>query len=74
MGWSGKKNGDLLALVVAPVFEVLITVVGVVVMVLIAAGNRLADLVPLMPSVQVVLSSISLGAVVEIKAEPHAAG
>jgi hypothetical protein len=80
MGWSGKKNGELLALMVAQGFEVLITVdqnlrhqqhlqaVGVAVMVLIAASNRLADLVPLMLSAQVSLSSISPGDVVEITA------
>jgi hypothetical protein len=80
MGWSGTKNGALLALMVAQGFEVLVTVdqnlhhqqniqaVGVAVIVLVAASNRLADLVPLMPSAQVALSSISPGDVVEITA------
>jgi len=60
IGWSGKKNGELLALMVAQGFEVLITVdqnlrhqqnlhaVGVAVIVLVAASNRLAHLIPLM--------------------------
>ena len=78
VGWSGKKNGALLALMVAQGFEVLMTVdqnlrhqqnlqaSGVAVIVLVAASNRLADLLPLMPSAQVALSSISPGDVVEI--------
>ena len=80
MGWSGKKNGELLALMVAQDFEVLITVdqnlrhqqnlqaVGVAVIVLVAASNRLADLMLLLPSAHVALSSISPGDVVEITA------
>jgi hypothetical protein len=80
MGWSGKKNGELLALMVAQGFEVLMTVdqnvrhqqnlqaFDVAVIVLVGASNRLADLVPLMPSAQVALSSISHGDVVEITA------
>jgi DNA-binding transcriptional LysR family regulator len=80
MGWSGKKNGALLALMVAQGFDVLITVdqnlhhqqnlrvVGVAVIVLVAASNRLAELVPLMPSALVALSSIGPGDVVEITA------
>jgi hypothetical protein len=78
MGWSGKKNGTLLALMVAQGFEVLITVdqnlrhqqnlamLGVAVIVLVAASNRLADLVPLMPAAQLALNSINPGDVVEI--------
>ncbi len=80
LGWSGKKNGALLALMVDQDFEVLMTVdqnlrhqqnlrvVGVAVIVLVAASNRLADLMPLMPSAHLALSSISPGDVVEITA------
>lgn len=62
MSWSGTKNGALLALMDAQGFEVLVTVdqnsrhqqnlqaIGVAVIVLVAASNRLVDLVPLMPS------------------------
>jgi PIN like domain len=80
MGWSGKKNGELLALMTAQGFEVLLTVdqglryqqdlqaAGIALIVLVAASNRLADLAPLMPSVQAALGSISPGDVVEITA------
>jgi hypothetical protein len=78
MGWSGKKNGDLLQLMAGHGFEVFLTAdqnlrhqqnlsaCGVAVIVLIAASNRLADLSPLMPSVQVSLASVSPGDVLEI--------
>src|ERR1700730_8394307 len=76
MGWSGKKNGELLQLMAAQTFEVLLTVdqsirhqqnlqaVGVAVVVLVAPSNRLADLVPLMPSAITSLGSIKPGEVV----------
>lgn len=78
MGWSGKKNGELLQLMAGQNFEVLLTVdqslrhqqnvqaVGVAVIVLVAASNRLADLVPLMPAALASLSSIKPGDVIEI--------
>jgi hypothetical protein len=78
MGWSCKKNGELLQLMVAQGFEVLLTVdqnlrhqqklqaAGVAVVILVAPSNRLADLVPLAPSVQAALSSIKAGDVVEV--------
>src|SRR5438046_10108150 len=62
MGWSGKKNGELLQLLSGQGFEVLVTVdqsirhqqnlqaAGVAVVVLIAPSNRLADQVPWMPA------------------------
>jgi PIN like domain len=80
MGWSGKKNGELLQLMAGQGFEVLLTVdqrirhqqnlqaLGVGVVVLVAATNRLADLVPLMPSALARLGSIQPGDVVEITA------
>src|SRR4051812_37379354 len=80
MGWSGKKNGELLRLMVAQGFEVLITVdqnlryqqnlrsVGIAVVVLIAAGNHLDSLRLLMPSVRTALESIAAGDIVEITA------
>src|SRR5438067_11917328 len=73
MGWSGKKNGDLLRLMVPQGFEVLLTAdqnlqhqqnlkaAGVAVVVLAGATNRLADLVPLMPSARAALGSIQPG-------------
>jgi hypothetical protein len=80
MGWSGKKNGELLGLMAGQSFEVLVTVnqsirhqqnlqsAGVAVLVLVAPSNRLADLVPLVPSAQSALGSIKPGDVVEITA------
>jgi len=78
MGWSGKKNGELLRLMVGQGFEVFLTVdqnlryqqnlqaAGVAVVVLVAASNRLWELVPLMPSALAALGSIRPGDVVEI--------
>src|SRR5262245_42132232 len=73
MGWSGKKDTELLGLMAGDGFEVLLTVdqnirhqqnlksIGVAVIVLVAASNRLADLVPLMPSALAALGSIQPG-------------
>ena len=61
MGWTGKKNGELLALMAGAGFDVLLTVdqnlrhqqnlaaAGVAVVVMVAPSNRLMDLVPLVP-------------------------
>jgi hypothetical protein len=80
MGWAGKKNGELLALIATDGFEVLLTVdqniryqqnlvaAGVAVVVLVAATNRLADLLPLVPSALAALTAIKPGDVVEITA------
>jgi predicted nuclease of predicted toxin-antitoxin system len=63
MGWSGKKNGELLALMASQGFEVLVTTdsnlryqqnisaSGVAVIVMFSVTNRLAELLPLVPSV-----------------------
>ncbi len=71
-GWSGKKNGELLALMSAAGFEVLLTVdqgiphqqnlraAGVAVVVLFGASNQLADLLPLVPDLLVTLVSFRL--------------
>jgi hypothetical protein len=80
MGWSGIKNGRLLALLTAQGFEAFVTVdqnlkhqqnlstVGVAILILNAQSNRLADLVPLVPSAVQALLSIKAGDVVEITA------
>ena len=80
MGWSGKKNGELLGLMAAQGFEVLLTVdqnirhqqnlqaAGVAVLVLVAVSNRLADLAPLAPAALAALGSIKPGDVVEVAA------
>lgn len=78
MGWSGKKNGELLQLMTGQGFEVLVTVdqniryqqnlqaAGVAVVVLIASSNRLMDLTPLMAAALASLGSIKPGDIVEI--------
>lgn len=78
-GWSGKKNGELLALMAAAEYEVLLTVdqgiphqqnlqpARVAVVAMVGPSNQLADLAPLVPDVQVVLSTIQPGNVVEVR-------
>ncbi len=78
MGWSGKKNGELLKLMTEASFTILLTTdqnlryqqnlqqAGVAVIVLVAPSNRLPDLIPLMPEVRSVLSAIAPGEVIEI--------
>ena len=80
MGWSGKKNGELLQLMAGQNLEVLLTVdqtiryqqnlqaAGVAAVVLVAVSNRLADLLPLVPSALAALGSIKPGDVVEVTA------
>jgi hypothetical protein len=78
MGWSGKKNGELLKLMSQEGFTILLTTdqnlryqqnleqAGVAVVVLVARSNRLPDLVPLMFDVLSVLSTIAPGQVIEV--------
>ena len=78
-GWAGKKNGELLVLMAGAGFEVLLTVdqnlryqqnraaSGVAVVVMVAPTNRLADLVPLVPKVEVALRNIQPGDIVEVR-------
>ena len=80
MGWSGKKNGELLALMAGAGFEVLLTVdqnlrhqqnlaiSGVAIVVMAAPSNRLADLIPLIPGVETALGSIRAGVAIEVTA------
>lgn len=80
MGWSGMKNGELLALMAPEKFDVFLTVdqnlsyqqnlraMSVAVIVLIAPTNKLADLLPLMPSVHAALTTIQPSDLVEIDA------
>ena len=79
-GWSGKKNGELLALMVTAGFEVLLTVdqgiryqqnlqaAGVAVMVMVGAGNQLVDLLPLVPQVLAALQTVRAGDSIEVRA------
>jgi hypothetical protein len=78
MGWSGKKNGELLRLMNQEGFTILLTTdqnlryqqnlqqAGVAVVVLVAQSNRLADLLPLLPDARNVLNTIVPGSVIEV--------
>ena len=80
MGWAGKKNGELLALMAGAGFEILLTVdqnmrhqqnlavLGIAIVVMVARSNRLADLVPLVPKVELALAGIQSGDAVEVRA------
>jgi predicted nuclease of predicted toxin-antitoxin system len=81
MGWSGKKNGELLRLAVAAGFEVFLTADQnlryqqnlasgtIAVISLVADSIRLQDLMPLIPAVLTALDSIGLGVFVEVGRE-----
>jgi PIN like domain len=78
MGWSGKKNGELLRLMNQEGFTILLTTdqnlryqqnlqqTGVAIVVLVAPSNRLPDLIPLIPDVRKVLKVITPGEVIEV--------
>lgn len=78
MGWSGKKNGELLKLMSQEGFTILLTTdqnlryqqnlqqAGVAVVVLVASSNRLPDLLPLIPGARNVLKIIAPGQVIEV--------
>lgn len=78
MGWSGKKNGELLQLMSREGFTTLLTTdqnlryqqnlqqTGVAVVVLVARSNRLPDLLPLVPEVRNILNTLAPGDVIEI--------
>lgn len=78
MGWSGKKNGELLPLITSHAFDLFLTTdqnlryqqnlraAGIAVVVLVAPTNRLADLAPLMPQVRATLPTMHPGDLVEI--------
>ena len=80
MGWSGKKNGELLALMRQHRFEVFVTAdqnvefqqnvkaSGIAVVVLAARTNRLKELRPLAPAVLQTLSSIRPGTLERVTA------
>ena len=77
MGWASKENGDLLGWA-AGHFDVFLTVdrnlsyqqdmgrFNIAVVVLVARGNRLADLRPLMPQVLEVLAEIRPGQLLRV--------
>lgn len=73
-GWGGKANGELLALAQGE-FDVFVTVdrnltfqqnldnLRVAVVVLVAGGNRLLDLLPLIPALREAIDSVRPGEV-----------
>ena len=73
-GWASKENGELLALAASD-FDVFVTVdrnltfqqnlanLEIAVIVLIARGNRLVDLQPLVPSLLKAIGTIERGQV-----------
>ena len=77
MGWSALKNGQLLA-AAATQFEVFLTVdsnlryqqhlptLPIAVLVMVAVSNRLSDLIPLAPRVEIVLQQLVPRTVVEV--------
>ena len=80
-GWSGKKNGELLALA-DPLFDVLLTLdknlpyqqnldsVRIAVLILHAYSNRIPDLLPLLPESLAELGTIQPRQVVRIGIVP----
>ena len=78
MGWSGKKNGELLKLMSQEGFTILVTTdqnlryqqnlqqAGVAIVVLVALSNKLSDLLPLMPDARRLLDTIAPGEVIEV--------
>jgi hypothetical protein len=80
MGWSSKRNGELLKLMVAERFEALFTVdqnlpfqqnvraSGMAVVVAMARTNRVKELRPLMPRVLDALRDVKAGEVISVGA------
>jgi hypothetical protein len=78
MGWSSKRNSELLQLMLAQKFECLLTVdqnmefqqnisgSGIAVVVIAARTNRLKELQPLVPRLLDALTGISAGEIVRV--------
>jgi hypothetical protein len=78
MGWSSKRNGELLRLMLAERFEGLLTVdrnlpfqqnlraSGIAVIVAVARTNRVKELRPLMPKVLDALGIVKAGQVITV--------
>lgn len=77
MDWASKKNGELLSLAQAD-FDVFLTVdrnlsfqqdveqFAIAVVVLVAKGNRLADLQPLVPDLLAILVGVAPGQLIRV--------
>lgn len=80
-GWSGKKNGELLAMA-DPLFDVLLTLdknlpyqqnpesVRIALLIVHARSNRLADLLPLLPECIAALEVIQPRQVIRLGVNP----
>ena len=78
MGWLGKQNGELLTLLAGAAFDVLLTTdqnlrhqqnsasLPVAVLVMVAVSNRLPDLLPLIPAIEIELANLQPGQIVEV--------
>lgn len=78
MGWSSKRNGELLKLMVAERFEVLLTIdqnfefqqnlrkAGVAVVVVRSRTNRLKELRPLVPQILQALTRVTFGEFIRV--------
>jgi hypothetical protein len=83
MGWSSKRNGELLKLMVAERFEALLTVdrniefqqnlkgLGVSVVVVYSHTNRMKELRPLVPKILEALSRLAAGQVLRVGDGPQ---
>ncbi len=80
-GWASKENGDLLALAVddcdvfVPVdrnltFQQNVEKLQIGIVVLVARGNRLEDLMPLVPALQRAVETVERGRVVRLGVSP----
>ena len=78
IGWAGRRNGVLLRSMLAEGYDILVTsdknlryqqnlrAVGIAVVLLSGGGNRLSDLIPLVPAAIAAFASIRPGQFVEI--------
>lgn len=80
LGWDGKQNGELIALMNSMGFELLITIdqnlqyqqnlasAGIALITIKAKSNRVDDLLPAIPKVISAIPGLSLGQQLEISA------
>ena len=78
MGWSSKRNGELLRLMVAEHFEALLTVdqnlefqqnlraLGIGVVLVLAKTNRVKELRPLVPQILAALNRVMAGELIRV--------
>lgn len=78
MGWSSKRNGELLRLMVAEGFDALLTVdqnpefqqnlraSGIGVVLVLAKTNRVKDLRPLLPQIPGALNRVTAGELIRV--------